>query len=42
MIGIYIWLGVLTIAVISAVVTIKKMDNSEVLELKDGEQGKQT
>lgn len=37
MIGIYIWLGVLTIAVISAVVTIKKMDKSEVLELKDGE-----
>lgn len=37
MIGIYIWLGVLTIAVISAVVTTKKMDKSEVLELKDGE-----
>lgn len=37
MIGIYIWLGVLTIAVISAVVTINKMDKSEVLDLKDGE-----
>ena len=37
MIGIYIWLGVLSIAVISVVVTIKKMDKSEVLEMGEGE-----